>query len=145
MKHNTLVDLDTTVGLHAVGKASMSRQERLERWAELLSREPQRVLSALEGTEYQTGETQARMRCDHSPISVAYADAILRAEGLENDTYGAARKFFGLSDEQLHEIVCYCYHGFTMYSGSVASRLHSITSAGRAVSGFRRAWHAISG
>ena len=145
MKHNTLIDLDNSAGLHAVGKASMSRQERLERWAELLSREPQRVLCALEGTEYQTGEAQARMRCDNSPISVAREDAVLRAEGLEDDTYNAAKRFFELSDEQLHEIVCYCYHGFTMYAGSVASRLHSMTSADRAASGFRRAWRAIAG
>jgi hypothetical protein len=32
---------------------------------------------------------------------------LLRAAGLENDTYGEAKRFFELSDGQLHRIVCY--------------------------------------
>jgi hypothetical protein len=138
MKHSTLDQFGEAVKVHSVGSL-MSAQQRLERWADLLSREPQRLLNALEGTEFSSGEAQARMRCDNSPISVAFADTLLRADGLEDDSYGAARRFFGLSDEQLHDIVCYCHFGYTMHAGTVASRVHSITSTGRAIRGFRRA------
>jgi hypothetical protein len=30
---------------------------------------------------------------------------------LRDDTYGEAKRFFGVSDQQLHEIVCYCHGG----------------------------------
>jgi hypothetical protein len=49
------------------------------------------------------------MRGDGSPISVAFEDPVLRAAGLENDNYGEAKRFFELTDGQLHEIICYCH------------------------------------
>ncbi|MCZ6758953.1 MAG: hypothetical protein O7D29_01050, partial [Gemmatimonadetes bacterium] len=47
----------------------------------------------------------------------------LRAEGLQSDGYGDAIKFFELSDDDLHYIVCYCYHGPTMTPTEVARRV----------------------
>jgi hypothetical protein len=49
---------------------------------------------------------RAAMRSDSSPISVAFADPVLRAAGLENDSYGEAKRFFKLTDRQLHKIIC---------------------------------------
>ena len=51
------------------------------------------------------------MRHSNSPISVAFGDPVLRAAGLRDDTYGEAQRFFGLSDTQLHNIVCFCRSG----------------------------------
>jgi hypothetical protein len=113
----------------------MSRNERLEHWAELLESEPDRPLATLHGTEYQAAETRATMRCAQSPISIAFDDPTLRAEGLNNDTYGEAKRFFELSDWQLHEIVCHCHFGATM-TAEVAARRVRAAIAGRPVPGF---------
>ena len=53
-------------------------------------------------------------RGDDTPLSIAFADPVLRAEGLADDSYGAAKRFFGLSDGQLHYVVCSCHCGATM-------------------------------
>ncbi|MDP9812634.1 hypothetical protein J2W42_005504 [Rhizobium tibeticum] len=50
------------------------------------------------------------------PIAVAYEDAVFRAEGLSDDTYGEAKRFFELSDWQLHRFVCSCHSGTTVPS-----------------------------
>jgi hypothetical protein len=127
MKHTTLEEMQQVASVVAEQPTPppMSRSERLEHWARLLERQPDRLLATLHGTEYQTGETQAAMRCDNSPISVAFADPALRAQGLKDETYGEAKKFFELSDWQLHEIVCYCHFGGSMTSGVAARRVRS--------------------
>ncbi|CCV05314.1 conserved hypothetical protein [Mesorhizobium metallidurans STM 2683] len=98
----------------------MNRTRRLVRWSELLEREPSRLLTALTGTEYRAPPERGVMRGDGSPISVALADPILRDEGLKDDSYGEAKRFFELTDNQLHEIVCYCHVGETMQSSRAA-------------------------
>ena len=60
------------------------------------------------------------MRAEGSPISVAFYDQILREEGLADDSYGEAKRFFELTDNQLHEIVCYCHVGASMLSSRAA-------------------------
>jgi hypothetical protein len=46
-----------------------------------------------------------------SPISVAFADPILRAAGPEDDTYGEAKRFFEITEGELHDVLCFCHHG----------------------------------
>ena len=104
---------------------ALSREQRLTRWAELLEAQPDRQLNSLPGTEYQHWDTRERMRVADSPISVAFSDPVLRAEGLKDDSYGEAKRFFALSDQQLHEIVCYCHYGATMTAKEAAWRLRA--------------------
>jgi len=112
MKHITVAELQRVADVvPKEGCSSMSREQRLERWAELLEHEPKRELRALSGTEYQPAHIRRGIRAEGSPISVAFADARLRIEGLKDDSYGEARRFFELSDRQLHRIVCHCHHG----------------------------------
>src|SRR5262245_45842703 len=92
----------------------LSRTERLTRWAELLQANPDRTLSTLAGTEFEPAETRAKMRSDRSPVSVAFEDGMLRANGLRDDSYGEAIRFFQLSDRQLHRILCHCHFGATV-------------------------------
>ena len=92
---------------------SLSRRDRLERWAEALARHPAR-LSAIPEVEYGPRRERDARRADHSPLTVAYEDPLLRAAGLRGDTIGDAADFFGLSHAQLHHLVCYCHHGSTM-------------------------------
>jgi hypothetical protein len=39
---------------------------------------------------------------------------------LADDSYGEAKRFFELTDNQLHEIVCYCHVGASMQSSRAA-------------------------
>src|SRR5918911_331032 len=72
----------------------LSRRERLERWAELLEREPERRLRALHGIEYGTPDERVAYRADGSPLAVGYPDPLLRAAGLGGDTGGGAGEVF---------------------------------------------------
>src|ERR671927_1951375 len=105
----------------------LSRRERLERWAELLEREPGRRLPALHGIEYGTLRERAAYRADGSPLSVAYADPVLRAAGLGGDTVGDAAEVFGLSQEQLHLLLCFCHHGEMLTASAVAAQVRALT------------------
>ena len=108
----------------------LSRRERLERWAELLEREPERRLRALHGIEYGTPDERVAYRADGSPLAVAYADPVLRAAGLEGDTVGDAAEFFGLSHEQLHELLCFCHHGGTVSASTAAAQVRTFAQRG---------------
>ena len=112
------------------GTAELSRRERLERWAELLEREPERRLRALHGIEYGTPDERVAYRADGSPLAVAYADPVLRAAGLAGDTVGDAAAFFGLSHEQLHFLLCFCHHGETLAAASVAAQVRVFARQG---------------
>jgi hypothetical protein len=127
MKHHALEQLQTVAEVDQdYPRQIMSRNERLERWAELLERNPDRRLSTLLQTEYQPARERATMRSDGSPFSVAFADPVLRAAGLENDSYSEAKRFFELTDHQLHEVICYCHFGATV---SAATAAHHIRKA----------------
>ncbi|MBB4294161.1 hypothetical protein GGE16_006260 [Rhizobium leguminosarum] len=112
----------------------ITRRERLERWAEILERSPRQFLRTLHETEYQPITERMAMRGDDSPISVAFADPVLRAAGMENDSYGEAKRFFELSDHQLHDVVCFCRFGEHVSAAVVARRLRAL--ADRKPSGF---------
>ena len=129
MKHTTLDQIGHVAAVHAGRPPSppLSRTERLERWANLLERQPDRPLATLEGTEYLTKVTRMMLRCAQSPISVAFDDPVLRQAGMRNDTYGEAKRFFQLSDWQLHEIVCYCHFGGTMRADAAGRRVSRLS------------------
>jgi hypothetical protein len=128
MKHNTLDQLEKVAAVYPDEATLLSREERLVRWAERLEREPERRLNTLPGTEYETAERRSVMRGPDTPISVAFEDPRLKAEGLASDSYGDAQKFFELTDWQLHEIVCHCHIGGTMTAETAARRVRSAIS-----------------
>lgn len=126
MKHLTLDELRAVAEVEPDRARVMSWSERLDRWAELLERNPHWRLSTFNQTEYQTPDVQAAMRSDGSPLTVAFSDPVLRAAGLNNDTYGEAKRFFDLEDGQLHEIICYCHFGATVPAASAARQIRAI-------------------
>ena len=145
MKHQTLEQLQVVAEVdQAHLYQAMSRSERLERWAELLEQNPDRRLSTLHQTEYQPVRARAAMRGDGSPISVAFEDPVLRATGLENDSYGEAKRFFELSDRQLHQIICYCHFGRTVNAATAARHIRAAI-AGRKPGMFARLHGAFGG
>ena len=101
----------------------MSRSERLERWAELLAQQPDRRLSTIDGTEFGFRQARRAKRADDSPLTVAFQDPVLRAEGLRGDRVGDALDFFELSEGDVHHLVCFCHYGQTVSAGAVAARL----------------------
>ncbi|NYT32287.1 hypothetical protein [Rhizobium sp. WYCCWR 11128] len=124
-------------------RLEITRRERLERWAESLECSPRPFLKTLHETEYQPMADRLALRDDGTPISVAFADPILRAAGMENDSYGEAKRFFELSDEQLHDLVCFCHFGERVSAATVARRLRKMS--GSKPDGFfaqLRAWFA---
>ncbi|MDX0165484.1 hypothetical protein GOC43_27120 [Sinorhizobium meliloti] len=127
MKHQAIEQLQGVAEVKQdLPRRTLSRKERLERWAELLERDPHRRLSTLHETEYQPARVREAMRGDGSPISVAFEDPVLRTAGMENDSYGEARRFFELSDEQLHKVICYCHFGATVSASTAARHIRAM-------------------
>jgi hypothetical protein len=124
MKYKTLeqiaLEADIRPGM------GMSRRERLERWAEALERRTARRLSTIQGTEFGGRREREAKRADHSPLTVAFEDPLLRAEGLRGDRVGDAVGFFDLSHGEVHRLVCYCHYGPTVSSGAVAARVRAM-------------------
>ena len=111
---------------------ALSRRKRLERWADILEREPRRLLRAIHDIEYKSPQELLAYRVDGSPLSVAYADPVLRAAGLKGDTVGDAGEFFDLSDEQLHYLLCFCHHGEMLTALATAARVRAFARQGEA-------------
>ena len=127
MKHQSIAELTTIADVQPT-KTALSRSDRLERWAECLEREPQRRLRSLDGIEYGTETQRREARENNSPLSVAFADPVLREEGLRGDKLGDALDFFEMSHGEAHRVLCSCMHGRTMESGDVARRVRDIMS-----------------
>ena len=126
MKLKTLEELKRVAEVRPpLTRDRMSKRQRLERWAEVLERAPQRYLRSLFETEYMWPRRRYALREDNSPLTVAFRDPVLRAEGLQSDRYGDVLKFFELSNGELHDIVCYCHHGATMSPKAVARRVRA--------------------
>src|ERR1044072_2041431 len=85
----------------------LSKSERLKCWAQALDREGCRQLNTLFQVEYAPAEKRTVMRADDSLLTVAYNDPRPRAEGIAGGTIGHPPRFFGISERQLHDIVCF--------------------------------------
>jgi hypothetical protein len=128
MEHKTFDQLRRVADIHAAERRSLSRRERLERWAEVLEREPSRRLRSLGEIEFKTKDERQVMRADGSPLTVAFQDPVLRAEGLASDRLGDAVAFFELSEGQAHRLLCSCMNGWSMLAGTTARRVRSIAN-----------------
>ena len=138
MKHQTLDQLQSIADINPLTPAQpMTRAQRIDRWAELLERNPSRPLAALTGTEHLYPGVREEARAPGSPIAIAFEDPLLRSAGLDSDTFGAAKRFFGLSDWQLHEVVCSCHVGATMQAGWAAARVRRLTAGSRVLAWLR--------
>ncbi len=130
MKYKNLEQIRDVAGVHVdfAPAKPMSHRERLTRWAELLERQGTRQLRSLMGTEFVSREERAKMRIDNSPLTVAFEDPVLRAEGLKSDRLGDCVEFFALSDHDAHNLVCYCRHGRTMMAHAVARDVRMVAT-----------------
>lgn len=125
MKHHYLNEVCRRADIQGEGISvgKLSRGQKLARWEKILRDQGDRRLSTLEGTEFARPDRQAAMRAEQSPLSVAYKDPVLRSAGLANDTYGEAKRFFELTDRQLHHVVCHCHCGARISARLAADRV----------------------
>ncbi|BAV47078.1 hypothetical protein MLTONO_2175 [Mesorhizobium loti] len=138
MKHQTLEELQSIADINPMAPALlMTREQRVERWVELLEMNPSRCLTALTGTEHLNSRLRDEARATGSPITVAFDDSLLRASGLKSDTYGEAKRFFELSDWQLHDIVCSCHAGATMRADWAAGRVRRLLGGSKVLAWLR--------
>jgi hypothetical protein len=131
MKHVPLNDVSQHADIHNPPVHTMDRREKLLRWAELLQREPQKRLATMDQFEYLPPERRAALRVKDSPLTVAYADPVLRGQGLADDTLGEAMRFFALSHYDTHKLLCSCHNGSTVEAGSLARRLQGVATGPR--------------
>jgi hypothetical protein len=130
MEYKPLDELRHLADVEVPAPRSMSRIERLERWAELLEREPKRRLRSLGEIEFKTPAERKVMRANDSPLAVAFADPVLRAEGLASDRLGDAIAFFELTESQAHRLLCSCMNGMSMTASRPAHRIRAIAKPG---------------
>jgi hypothetical protein len=123
MRHQRIEDIGAEAALTLVKAPTLSRRERLLRWAQLLERDPHRRLKALTRVEFVAEQDRDVMRGDDTPIALAFADPVLRAAGLEGDTFGDARAFFKLSWADAHRLLCDCHYSGRMDGETVARRV----------------------
>jgi hypothetical protein len=128
MEHRRLDEISQIADIvRSIGVAvPMSRQERLEHWISLLEERGDQPMRALTRIEFMRGDERMHARADGSPLALAYGDPALRAAGLSSDEYGAALRFFDLTDGQAHYVLCDCHYQGNMTARLVAARVRSV-------------------
>jgi hypothetical protein len=137
MEHKPYAGMSLLADIRSIlPKPSMTRRERLEQWVEALEREPSRELRSIEGIEGRSRTRRRKLRADTSPLTIAFEDPLIRAEGLLSDQLGDAMDFFGLSHHDAHYALCSCVYGRNMQSHEAAFRVRQlIASSHTAVDG----------
>ena len=123
MEYKSVEQLRDLADVHVSGKQPMTRRQRIERWADLLDRDPERRLRTLGEIELKAPSERPLMRAPDSPITVAFEDPVLRAEGLAGDRLGDAMTFFEISEVDAHRLMCSCMNGWSMASGKVGKQV----------------------
>lgn len=131
MEHKPVETLRGVAEVHEFKQGFLSRRERLERWAEILERQPKRRLRSLGEIEFTPEEKRPELRSDESPITVAFEDPVLRADGLKSDKLGDAMEFFDLSDRAAHRLLCSCMNGWSMEAGTTARKVRRLANPDR--------------
>ena len=126
---------------------------RLWRWATVLDRNPDQPLWLLRNLEAASPEASwlaqghiawlKRRLGDLPPglqqlaaglptaLTVASRDPELHRAGLTNDRYQSALRFFGLTDRDMHRILCFCSYGHETQAPAhaIAERVRAAASA----------------
>ncbi|KLK93578.1 hypothetical protein AA309_07905 [Microvirga vignae] len=128
MEHRPLSELGHVADLKPSEVPVLSKRERLDRWAELLEREPDRLLRTLDEIEWKPKAVRLAMRADNSALTVAFNDPVLRTAGLLSDRFGDAVNFFQISEHDAHIVLCSCHGGQFMRAEEAARRVRGIRS-----------------
>jgi len=102
MEHKPFVDLQAIADLKQEYRG-LTRLDRLTRWAELLESQTDRELAPLREIEWREPPERRAVRAENSPLTVAYEDPVLRAEGLASDRLGDVMDFFEITERDAHK------------------------------------------
>ncbi|MET0529476.1 MAG: hypothetical protein ABW003_14280 [Microvirga sp.] len=128
MEHRPLSELGHVADLKPSQNIVLSKRERLDRWAELLEREPDLVLRTLDEIEWKPKAVRRALRADNSALTVAFNDPVMRTAGLLSDRFGDAVDFFQISEHDAHIVLCSCHGGESMRAEEAARRVRGIRS-----------------
>ncbi|KAB1074275.1 hypothetical protein [Methylobacterium planeticum] len=128
MEHKSVEQMQGVADVTPRPALLATRRARLEHWAALLEREPDRTFPALPEVDLLPRAQRRALRVEGSAIAFAYADPLLRASGLAGDTYGDARSFFDLREGQAHRLLCSCINGRHVRAGLAARRLRAMAA-----------------
>jgi hypothetical protein len=127
MEHKPLAELQAVADVTIAEPAPpMTRQQRLERWIAVLEAEPTRRLCSLYEIEYLSPEERRQCRSNGSPLTVAYEDPVLRAQGLKSDRVGDCVGFFEITEHNVHHAFCSCHVGSVFTGKDAAARLRRL-------------------
>ena len=131
MEHKPISGLSDIAGLvPETQKKSLTRRERVERWIEVLNRDPGRALKTLQAIEHKPRDARRASRVDDFYLSVAFDGPILRADHLHGRTprrMSATTLSFRM---EAHRACCSCSYGESMNGRSgQAGRLRSVAEA----------------
>src|ERR1700746_3744597 len=127
MEHKTMEYLTKVARVHPEGAREhrLLRRERLYRFADVLGRFGGSV-SLLSRVEHKSESERMLLREHQSPLTGAFNDPLLRAEGLKSDRFGDAIHFFQLTQWEAHELLCDCHYIGPITSAMIARRARMI-------------------
>lgn len=132
MEHKSLDTLRSVATLHELPEIPLrTRAEKLERWAQVLEREPKRLVRTLHQIEFAPASERPGARVDGSALALAAQDPVLRAAGLADDSFGEATRFFDLNEDEAHRLLCSCLNGHAVEGGTLARQVRSIAAGHR--------------
>jgi hypothetical protein len=146
MHHQSLDQISQVASISSVEKtpSRATRCERLHRLATILEEydAPVRLLSRI---EYCSQSERRALRCDRSPLALAFEDDEFRRQGLKSDRLGDFVTFFGLSDDEAHRLFCDCHFGMSMETNArgVAWRVRAFADERSFGESIRAAWSGI--
>ena len=139
MKHQSPEQLRQAATIIAAAPTALTRRQRLDRWAELLD-EHGGSLEALRRIEYLPDDERRAYRGANTPLNVAYADPLLRADGLKGETLGDAMDYFDMTAEDAHHLLCDCHYMGSLTGHGLAGRLRRFSGGGGVIAWARTAF-----
>ena len=109
---------------------TMTRRERLNRWAELLDQHAGSMEALYRIEHLPAAERRAYRGGESTPLAVAYRDPVLRGDGLAGNTLGDAMDYFAMNDEDAHHLLCDCHYMGSLTGHNLAARLRRYATVG---------------
>jgi hypothetical protein len=139
MEHKPLDELKPIARLAKIPSKEETRRARLLRFAEVLEAHRGRT-RLFRGLEYLKQDDLIDLRDENSPLSIAFADPVLRTQGLTSDKFSEAVAFFDLSSREAHHILCDCHYADSNVSSQIiAARVRAVAKQ----MSFRTIWKAV--
>ncbi len=129
MQYKSLEEVRSAATVLSVPSSAQERRRqrraRLERFAAVLEQHAGHI-NLFSRVEYLSAAERAPLWVENSPLTIAYRDPVLRAQGLAGDRMGDAVEFFDLSAREVHHFLCDCHVAGPITSRMTAARVRAI-------------------